>query len=143
MCVFCAIVNGTERASVIHHDDLCLAFMNIRPINPGEFMVIPRAHIDHFTDLPDDLASHILRVAQRFGRKLRQEVDAVRIGYVVHGFGVPHAHLNVVPLTRSDDIISAKHVHIEGKDIRISVAGLAMPTRDDLDRMAARLAFAR
>ena len=140
MCIFCSIAKGESKASFLYQDEHCLAFMNIRPINPGEFMVIPRKHIDHFTDLPDELASHILLVAQRLGRNLLREMKPKRIGYVVHGFGVAHAHLNVVPLHESDDIISAKHVVVTGHDFVVSVENLAMPDRSELDALALRLA---
>jgi histidine triad (HIT) family protein len=140
MCIFCQIVWGESRASFLHQDEHCVAFMNIRPINPGEFMVIPRAHIDHFTDLPDALACHILTVAQRLGRNLLRELKPVRVGYVVHGFGVAHAHLNVVPLHEGNDIISAKHVVVTGQGFEVSLENLTVPKRSDLDRLAKRLA---
>ena len=136
MCIFCAIVEGTADASLIYEDKHCIAFMNIRPINPGEFMVIPKQHIDHFTDLPDELASHILLTAQKFGRRLRNIREPARIGYVVHGFGVPHAHLNVVPLHQSDDIMSAKHVELIDGGFRLTEENLDKPSRAELDAMA-------
>jgi Virulence protein RhuM family/HIT domain len=37
----------------------------------GECLVIPKAHIDHFTDIADDLAQRIMVVAQRIGRRMR------------------------------------------------------------------------
>lgn len=113
--------------------------MNIRPINPGEFMVIPRKHIDHFTDLPDELACHIMLVAQRLGRNVLREFEPLRIGYVVHGFGVPHAHLNVVPLHQGSDIISAKHVVLDDDGFKISLENLDAPERSELDAIALRL----
>ncbi|MGL4236217.1 HIT family protein [Tabrizicola sp.] len=140
MCVFCMIASGESRASFLHQDEQCLAFMNIRPINPGEFMVIPRKHVDHFTDLPDALACHILTVAQRLGRNLLRELKPLRIGYVVHGFGVAHAHLNVVPLHTSSDIISAKHVVLTDEGFAVSLANLPVPDRSELDLLAQRLA---
>ena len=101
-CVFCRIVAGGEPCSRVHEDDVSLGFMGIRPVRPGELMVIPKEHIDHFCDLPDDLAAHILLVAQR---AIRRTLRPRRVGLVVHGFGVPHAHLLVVPqheVTRED-----------------------------------------
>jgi histidine triad (HIT) family protein len=50
-CVFCRIVAGSEPASIIHEDDVMTSFMGIRPTHPGECMVIPKAHVDHFTDV--------------------------------------------------------------------------------------------
>ena len=139
MCIFCQIIAGEAEASVVHKDAQCVAFMNLRPVNPGEFMVIPRAHIDHFTDLPDDLAAHIMVVAQRLGRRMQAILSPQRVGYVVHGFGVPHAHLNVVPLTHPHDIISGKHVQVNGTGFDVTLAGLSSPDRAALDAMAARL----
>ncbi|WP_415404018.1 HIT family protein [Tateyamaria sp. SN3-11] len=139
MCIFCQIIAGEAEASFVHQDKLCVAFMNLRPINPGEFMVIPRAHIDHFTDLSDDLAAHIMLVAQRLGRHMQATLSPRRVGYVVHGFGVPHAHLNVVPLMHSNDIISGKHVQVHDTGFEVTLAGLAAPNRAELDAMAARL----
>jgi len=136
MCIFCSIISGESRASFLYQDEHCLAFMNIRPINPGEFMVMPRQHIDHFTDLPDELACHIMLVAQRFGRNVLRELEPLRIGYVVHGFGVPHAHLNVVPLHHGSDIISAKHVVLDDGGFKISLENLDAPERSQLDEIA-------
>ena len=99
-------------------------------------MVIPREHIDHFTDIPDDLAGHIMIVAQRLGRRMLTEFKPARVGYVVHGFGVPHAHLNVVPLHDSSDIISGKHVVAEGSNFRISEENLPKPSREELEAIA-------
>lgn len=72
-CIFCEIVAGREPASKIYEDEKILAFMNIRPVNTGEFMVIPKEHIDHFLDIPDDLAAHILLTAQRLARKVQEK----------------------------------------------------------------------
>ena len=47
-CVFCRIVAGGAPCSRVHEDDVSLGFMGIRPTRPGELMVIPKEHIDHF-----------------------------------------------------------------------------------------------
>jgi len=135
-CIFCQIIAGEAEASIVYSDGHCIAFMNIRPVNPGEFMVIPRAHIDHFTDIPDDLAAHILLVGQKLGRRMLERLKPLRVGYVVHGFGVAHAHLNVVPLMQPNDIISTKHVVVKDGTFEVSVKGVEAPPRAELDRIA-------
>lgn len=108
--------------------------------NPsGSFIVIPTAHTDHFTDLPDDLAAHLLTISQRYGRGLLHLPDVERVGYVVYGFGVPHAHLNVVPQHDALDIVSSQFVVAEG-GFSVSEAHIPMPTRDELGKMAAVIA---
>ncbi len=135
-CIFCRIVAREADASVLYEDERIMAFMNIAPINQGEFMIIPKDHIDHFCDLSDELSCSIIVVAQRLSRSLRDKLKPERVGLVVHGFGVAHAHLVVVPQHGPDDITSAKIAHIENGQIRYSIDRLPKPRRDELDRMA-------
>jgi histidine triad (HIT) family protein len=135
-CVFCKIVAGEEQASVLYEDESVLALMNIRPIHPGELMVIPKEHVDHFCDLPDALACRILVQAQRLSRNLRERLKPERVGLVVHGYGVPHAHLIVVPQHGPDDIISGRMAYLEGGQIKFGVGHLNEPAREELDRLA-------
>ena len=115
-CVFCELASGKKPCSRVHEDDVSIGFMGIRPLHPGELMVIPKEHIDHFCDIPDQLAAHILIVAQQLSRAIRKILSPQRVGLVVHGFGVPHAHLSVVPLQSSSDITSARYAHyVDGK----------------------------
>jgi histidine triad (HIT) family protein len=135
-CIFCQIVAGQAPASVVYEDERVLVFMNIRPIHPGECMVIPKEHIDHFCDVPDDLACHILVQAQRISRNVRERLKPVRVGLVVHGFGVPHAHLVVIPQHGPDDITSARLAYREGGQIKFGVRHLKEAPRVELDRLA-------
>ena len=138
-CVFCEIVLGREPASKIYEDDRILAFMNIRPVNMGEFMVIPKEHIDHFLDIPDDLAAHILLTAQKFARRVQKIFKPKRMGYVVHGFGVPHAHLNVVPLNHPDDIVSYKFACIKDNKIIFDSRQIPLVPREELNQIAEKI----
>ena len=135
-CVFCRIVAGDEPASVAYQDEHIMALMTLHPTRPGEFMVIPKAHIDEFCDLPDDLACHIITHAQRLARNLRKHFKPKRVGLVVHGFGVPHAHLIVVPQHEDSDIVSGRHVVVEDGEVTFSARHLPTPDRKELDRQA-------
>ena len=135
-CVFCKIVAGVEPASVLYEDESVLALMNIRPIHPGEFIVIPKEHVDHFCDLTDELACRVLVQAQRLSRNMRERLKPQRFGLVVHGYGVPHAHLIVVPQHGPDDITSGRMAYLEGGQIKFGVGHLNEPTREELDGLA-------
>lgn len=135
-CIFCRIVAREAEASVLYEDDRIMALMNIRPINRGEFMLIPKEHIDHFCDLPDDLSCQIITQAQRLSRNLRARLKPQRVGLVVHGYGVEHAHLVVVPLNEANDITSARHLRVEDGQIKYGVEHLPVPTRQELDELA-------
>ncbi len=139
-CIFCGIVRGDAPASLVHADESVLAFMNIRPTAPGECLVIPRAHVDHFTDLDDDTAARIMVVAQRIGRSLRRAFEPERVGFVVHGYGVSHAHLIVVPQHGPDDITSGQFAQLVDGRIAFSDRHLEVADRAVLDEHARRLA---
>lgn len=140
-CVFCEIIKGNEPASVFYEDDDCIGFMGIRPIRTGECMIIPKEHIDHFTDIGDDLAAHIVMIAQRVGRKMLEVLEPApkRIGYVVHGFGVAHAHFIIVPQHEEDDIISGRHLKLEEGKILADETVNPLAPRGELDKVASLL----
>ena len=138
-CIFCEIVSGKKPCSRVYEDDISLGFMGIRPLHPGELMVIPKKHIDHFSDIPDEFAAHILIVAQEFSRKIRKVLSPQRVGLVVHGFGVPHAHLSVVPLQRSTDITSARYAHFVDGELAFSEQQVSLASRIALDEIASLL----
>jgi histidine triad (HIT) family protein len=139
-CTFCEIVVGTSPASVIYQDDCIMAFMTIRPTRQGELVVIPKAHVDHFCDLPDDLSAHLTGQAQRISRNVRARLAPERVGWVVHGYGVPHAHLIVVPQFSANDITSARFAFVEAGEVRFDHRRVPQAPRDELDRLAKLLA---
>ena len=96
-CVFCEILAGRAPASFVYRDARVSAFMTLQPTAAGECLVIPNEHIDHFIDVPDAIATHIMMIAQRIGRRMREVFPLQRVGYLVHGYGVAHAHFVIVP----------------------------------------------
>jgi len=61
-CIFCKIVAGSEPASKFYEDNEILGFMNHKPVHPGECLLIPKEHIDHFMDINDELAARIIKL---------------------------------------------------------------------------------
>ena len=45
-CIFCKIVNGTIPSKRIFEDEDVIVFNDIKPINPGHFLIVPRQHIE-------------------------------------------------------------------------------------------------
>lgn len=122
--IFSQIVAGEIPAQRIREDDRFLAFVDIRPIRPGHSLVIPKQEIDHFFDLPDDLLAGLMVFAKPVAAAIREVSGAARVGCVVVGVEVPHAHLHLVPVDGPHDI-----------DFRRAAPADA----DDLEAMAERL----
>lgn len=95
--VFTKIIEGEIPGRFVWQDARCVAFLSIEPLGPGHTLVVPREEYDHWIDLPEDLASHLMVVSWRIGRA----VDAVwrprRVGQMIQGFEVPHTHVHVWP----------------------------------------------
>lgn len=135
-CIFCRLAALKEPVSVVYQDTDVVAFMETRPIRPGAFIVIPKVHVDHFSDLSDELCAKVSVTAQRLGRSLPTLFGCDRVGWVVHGYGVAHAHLNVVPQHDPFDITSARFAVVEDGQVRFRASIVRPPDRAELDRQA-------
>jgi histidine triad (HIT) family protein len=135
-CVFCDIVAGRGPASVVHDDDAVMAFMTLQPTAPGECLVIPKQHIDHFTDISDELAQRIIVVAQRIGRRMRTVFPLERVGFLVHGYGVHHAHLIIVPQQGPHHLTSDRFARIVDGRIVFDLSRVPAASRSTLDEHA-------
>jgi len=107
-CVFCQIVEGTAPSSKVYEDDLCLAFMDIQPVNPGHVLVVPKAHSNDLSDLPASTGAYLFQIAQRIALSLpnpnvkNEGVDLFLAHGEAAGQEVFHVHLHVIPRYAGD-----------------------------------------
>lgn len=106
--LFTKIINGEIPGRFVWKDEKVVAFLTIRPIKPGHVLIVPRAEIDHWLDMPADLAAHVMHVSQEVGRALQQAFKPVKVGVAVIGLEVPHVHVHLVPLWHVDDLDFSK-----------------------------------
>ena len=92
-------MNGDIPSRMLLEDDLCVSFLDVRPLAPGHALVVPRVEIDQWTDLSPDTAAHLMSVAHRVGQAQKALFSPARIGLMIAGFEVPHAHVHVVPMS--------------------------------------------
>jgi len=107
--IFTRIIDGEIPARFVWSDEICVAFLDVRPLARGHVLVVPRAAVDQWTDLPESIATHLMGVAHRIGRAQRELLTPARIGLMIAGFEVPHVHVHVVPIDsmRSLDFANA------------------------------------
>lgn len=100
-CIFCKIARKEVSATLLHEDDLCVAFPDLNPKAPTHVLVIPK---DHVTSLSDPSGTEAV-----FGRlmavaaKLARDQGIAESGYRVVtntgpdvGQSVHHLHLHVM-----------------------------------------------
>lgn len=95
--IFSRIIAGEIPGTFVHRDDRAVAFMSINPLARGHVLVVPIEEIDHWIDASPDLLAHLFDVAHRIGRAQKQVFDCERVGVIIAGYEVPHAHIHVIP----------------------------------------------
>lgn len=94
-CVFCRIVAGKLPAYKVYENEEFLAFLDIRPLNPGHSQVIPKKHYRWTWDVPDFGA--YWEAARKVAKAVMQGLGARTVSFVTLGQEVPHAHIWVIP----------------------------------------------
>jgi len=102
--VFTRIIAGELPADFVWRDEVCVAFLSIRPLRPGHTLVVPRLEIDHWLDLEPDLLTHLVSTAQTIGKAQMAAFKPTRIGLLLAGLEVPHVHFHVVPIREAHDL---------------------------------------
>ncbi len=102
--VFDQIVRGDVPAHCVWQDDGYLAFLDVRPSRPGHVLLIPKEAGDDVFRLPADVYAGLWERARRLAEPIRDAMGAARVGVVVEGFGVAHAHVHLIPLDGPGDL---------------------------------------
>ncbi len=106
-CIFCKIVSKEIPSLVVYEDSEVMAFLDVNPRFEGHTVVIPKKHVETLTDLDDDTAGHLMKVAKRVAEALKEKlcVNAFNLGNnngEQAGQVVKHLHLHVIPRPESE-----------------------------------------
>ena len=96
--VFTKIIQGEIPSHKILEDERFLAFLEIKPINAGHTLVIPKQEIDYFFDLDDAALAGLMSFAKKVSQAIRRAIPCKRIGVMVAGLEVQHAHIHLIPI---------------------------------------------
>lgn len=101
-CLFCRIAAGDIPATIVHEDDLVIAFRDIEPRAPTHILVVPREHLGSAADLDDGhepLLGRIVAVANRLAAAEGVAETGYRLVTNIGGDGgqsVEHLHLHLL-----------------------------------------------
>jgi len=108
--VFTKIIQGEIPGRFVYKDDRCVAFLTIAPLKPGHTLVVPREEVDHWIDLPPELAAHLMVVSRHVGRAIQAGFKPTKVAITILGLEVRHTHIHVVPINAESDM------HFERQD---------------------------
>ncbi len=101
-CIFCKIVAKQAPASIIFEDETVLAFMDIRPLNEGHTLIIPKEHYVDVLDIPKKLLGCVHEIVKPTSVAVKKAENADGISIIQQngkaaGQEVFHLHVHVIP----------------------------------------------
>lgn len=99
-CIFCKIINGDIPSMKIYEDDICLAYLDIKPDSDGHTLVIPKKHYKDIYDIPNNTLSHIYDVSKKIMKILEEKLGCNGFSLLQNNGSVQevkHYHLHIKP----------------------------------------------
>ncbi|OGE80600.1 MAG: hypothetical protein A2826_02420 [Candidatus Doudnabacteria bacterium RIFCSPHIGHO2_01_FULL_43_23] len=125
-CIFCKIVSGELPSSKVYEDEKTLAFLDIKPIQPGHTLVIPKDHYTDVLDTPEDLLSDLIKTCKKVGGAVVKAMNADAFNLSANngaasGQDVFHTHFHVIPRKTENRLASWPHRDYDkGQAIKIA-----------------------
>jgi histidine triad (HIT) family protein len=137
--IFTRIIAGEIPGTFVHRDDLCVAFMSINPLARGHVLVVPIEEVDHWIDASPELNAHLFAVSHRIGRAQQLAFPATeRIGLIIAGYEVPHAHIHVIPTSSMHELSFANAAATVDRNDMEAAAAAIRSALDAIDESSVR-----
>jgi histidine triad (HIT) family protein len=116
--IFTRIVNGEIPCHKVAESEDYLAFLDINPVAKGHTLVIPKKETDYLFDIEDNLLSGMMVFAKQVAKALDAAIECKRVGVIVVGTEVPHAHIHLIPFQRESQVcITAPKLKVSQEDL--------------------------
>jgi len=104
--IFSKIVNGEIPAYKVAENEHYFAFLDIFPVAKGHTLVIPKKEVDYLFDLDDELFAGLQLFAKKVAKGIQKAIPCQKVGVMVLGLEVPHAHIHLVPMQTEADMLN-------------------------------------
>lgn len=116
-CIFCKIIEKEIPAEKIYEDKNVLAFLDIKPINIGHTLVIPKKHFKNIYEIPNEDFCNLMLVVKKLSNIIKKSLkaDGINIGMnndESAGQIIFHSHIHIIPRFKKDNL---KHWKGKGK----------------------------
>jgi histidine triad (HIT) family protein len=106
-CLFCKIASGMIPAEKIYEDDHTFAFLDIKPLNEGHALVVPKAHHTDTLTVPKETYLRVMETVHKLAPVIKEVTHAE--GVNIHsnngaaaGQVVFHLHIHIIPRVSGD-----------------------------------------
>ncbi len=107
-CIFCDIIGKKESAEILYENDRVISFLDIRPVNYGHTLVIPKTHYENFLSVPPEEMEALILATQKLSNAIVKSLIPDGFNIVVNngiaaGQSIFHFHFHIIPRFKSDD----------------------------------------
>ena len=101
-CIFCQIVAKQAPSSILYENVAVMAFLDIKPLNHGHTLVIPKEHFVDIFNTPDEVLAAVHVVSKQLADAVKKATNADGISIIQQsgkaaGQDIFHIHVHVVP----------------------------------------------
>ncbi|EKD91005.1 MAG: hypothetical protein ACD_30C00052G0023 [uncultured bacterium] len=117
-CIFCKIVRDEIPNYKVYEDSNFLAFLSSGPHRMGHTLIIPKEHTEYYFDLPEETLKEMVAVQKKLANAIKKAFNpkSGKVGVIVAGLEVPHAHLHLIPMDEMEDLNFGNSMHNVSKE---------------------------
>ncbi len=102
--IFSKIIAGEIPSYKVAENDQFYAFLDIRPMAKGHTLVVPKQETDYLFDLDDAYLADAVVFSKKVAKAIESVMPCKRVGMMVIGLEVPHAHIHLIPIQQEGDM---------------------------------------
>ncbi len=115
--IFTKIVKGEIPSYKIFEDERFYAFLDINPMAKGHTLVIPKKEVDYLFDIDDEMLKEMIVLSKKIAKAIEKAIECNRVGVMVVGLEVPHAHIHLIPIQNEGDMnLSNKRLELSKQE---------------------------
>lgn len=99
-CLFCKIRKKEMDCKMLYEDEEVFVFLDIDQSTPGHTLIIPKKHVNDYTELDKDTLKRIFEVAEKVSEILMRKLEKTGIS-LLFNYGdsqvIKHTHLHLLP----------------------------------------------
>lgn len=115
--IFSKIIAGEIPCFRIAENEEFFSFLDVRPMQKGHVLVVPKNEIDYLFDMDSELYQQFFLFAKQVADALKKAVPCKKVGMAVVGLEVPHAHIHLVPLNEVGDMVFGKQLDVSKEEM--------------------------
>jgi len=124
--IFSKIIRHEIPADIVYEDDTVIAFLDIKPINPGGTLVVPKKWSRNILDIDTETWGEVMEVVRILASAVKKAMHAEGVNIVMNNEPVGnqlifHSHVHIIPRHENDGGIEGPSTpYPEGEQARVA-----------------------